>query len=126
PHPGMSRLELAKEQRHDDRGRPRRCPDREHTDDVAVGAQLHLVEQLLLELDETLSATIETLTGLGRHDPPAGAVEQLAAEPLFQRPHLERDGWLRDTETLRREREASQLDDGAERCQLPRIHEQSL
>ena len=85
-----------------------------------------LLEHLLLELEQALGAAEEAQAGLGRLDPAAGAVEQLRAEPLLERPHLERDGRLRDAEPFRRLREAAPLDDRAERGQLSRIHKRIL
>ena len=64
--------------------------------------------------------------GLGRLHPAPGAVEQLRAEPLLERPHLERDGRLGDTEPLGRLGEAAPLDHGAERGKLARIHKSIL
>ena len=90
------------------------------------GVGRDLVEHLLLELEQALRAAVETQAGLRRLHPAAGAVEQLGAEPLLERPHLERDRGLGDTEPLRRLREAPPLDDGAEGGELARIHKQIL
>ena len=76
--------------------------------------------------EQPLRAAVEPQTRLRRLDPAAGAVEQLRAEPLLERPHLQRHGRLRDAEPLGRLREALALDDGAERGELARIHKPSL
>ena len=64
--------------------------------------------------------------GLGRLDAAAGAVEQLGAEALLERPHLERDGRLGDAEPLGRLREAPPFDDRAEGGKLACIHKRTL
>ena len=64
--------------------------------------------------------------GLGRLDAAAGAVEQLGAEALLERPHLERHGGLRDAEPLGGLREAPPFDDGTEGGKLSRVHKRIL
>ena len=119
-------LELAQEDRDDDRGRPRRGADRDLAGELPLALAGHLVDELLLEGQQPLRASVEAETRLRRLDPAAGAVEQLGAEPLLERPHLQRHGRLRDAEALRRLREALALDDGAECGELARIHKPSL
>ena len=85
-----------------------------------------LLEQLLLEREHPLRAAVEAQPGLGRLDPPPGAVEQLRPEPLLERAHLLADRRLGDAEPRRRLGEAPALDDLAERCQLARVHKRSL
>ena len=123
---GMLALELAEEQRHDDRGRAGRGADLQLARELALALAGDLVEDLLLEREQPLRAAVEPQPRLGRLDAAAGAVEQLRAEPLLERPHLQRDGGLGDAETLGRLREAAPLDDGAERRELARIHKQIL
>ena len=123
---GCRCVELAEEHRHDDRGRAGRGADRELARERAGALGGDLVEHLLLELEQALGAAEQPQPGLGRLDPAAGAVEQLRAEPLLERPHLQRDGGLRDAEPLRRLREAPPFDDGAERGELARIHKRIL
>ena len=124
--PGIRALELAEEQRHDDRRRPGRRADQQLAGELALALAGELVEQLLLEREDALRAAIEAQAGLGRLDAAARAVEQLRAEPLLERAHLQRHGGLRDAEALGRLREAAPLDDGAERCKLTRVHKQIL
>jgi len=81
---------------------------------------------LLLEGEEPLRAAIETDAGFGGLDAPPRAVEELLAEPLLERADLETDRGLRDTEALSRLREALELDDRAERCELARVHKRIL
>ena len=119
-------LELAEEERHDDRGRARRGADLQLARQLALALAGDLVEDLALERQQALRAAVEPQPGLGRLDAAAGAVEQLRAEPLLERPHLQRDGGLGDAETLGRLREAAALDDGAERGQLTRVHKDNL
>ena len=85
-----------------------------------------LVEQLLLEREQALRAAVQPQARLGRLDATSGAVEELRAEPLLERAHLERHGRLRDAETLGRLREAAALDDGDKRGKLTRVHKHIL
>ena len=85
-----------------------------------------VVEHLLLEREQTLRAPVEPRAGLGRLDPPAGAVEELRAETLLERAHLERDGRLGDAELLRGLGERAPLDDCAECGELARVHKRML
>ena len=119
-------LELAEEQRHDDRRRPGRRADLQLARELALALAGELVEQLLLEREDPLRAAVEAQAGLGRLDAAARAVEQLRAEPLLERPHLQRHGGLRDAEPLGGLREAPPLDDRAERSELARVHKQIL
>ena len=119
-------LELAEQQRHDDGGRAGGGADLQLAGELALALARDLVEDLPLEREQALGAAVEPQPGLGRLDAAAGAVEQLRAEPLLERPHLERDGGLGDAETLGRLREAAPLDDGAEGRELTGIHKQIL
>ncbi len=92
----------------------------------ALGVGGDVVEDLLLELQQPLRAAVEAPAGLGRLDLAARAVEELGVEALLERPHLERDGRLRDAEPLRRLREAPALDDGTEGGELARVHKEIL
>ena len=94
--------------------------------ELALALARELVEQLLLEAEQPLRAAVEAQAGLGRLDAASRAVEQLRAEPLLERAHLQRDGGLRDSEPLGRLREAAALDDGAEGCELTRVHKHIL
>ncbi len=119
-------LELAEELRHDDRGGPGRGADREHAREVALRLRDDVGEHLLLEREEPLRAAVQAPSGLGRLDAAPRPVEELGAEPLLERPHLQRDGGLGDPEPLGRLGEGAALDDRAERCELTRIHKRSL
>ena len=119
-------LELAEQQRHDDCCRPRRGADLQLARQLALALAGDLVEDLALERQQPLGAAVEPQTCLRRLDAAAGAVEQLRAEPLLERPHLQRDRRLRDAETLRRLREAAPLDDRAERSELTSVHKEIL
>ena len=110
-HARVSALELAEQQRHDDRGRAGGRSELELAAELTLALAGELVEQLLLEREQPLRAAVEPQAGLGRLDAAAGAVEELRAEPLLQRAHLERDGRLRDTKALGGLREAAALDD---------------
>ncbi len=125
-HTGVRALELAEQQRHDDRRRAGRRSEPELALELALPLAGELVEQLLLEREQPLRAPVEPQAGLGRLDAAAGAVEQLRAEPLLQRSHLERNGRLRDAQPLGGLREAAALDDGAEGGQLTRVHKHIL
>ena len=85
----MPELELAEQHGHDDGGRPGRGADRELARERAALFRGHLCEDLLLELEQSLGPTEEAQARLCRLDPPARAVEQLGAEPLLERPHLQ-------------------------------------
>ena len=94
--------------------------------ELVAALERHVGEHLLLEREQPLRADVEPHPGLGGLDAPPRAVEQLRPEPLLERAHLEADRRLRDAEPLGRLRERSALDDGAERCELARVHEQTL
>ena len=119
-------LELAEELGHDDRRRPGRRSERERACELAVLLGRDVVEELLLELKHALGAAIQPPARFGGLDAPARAVEELQAEALLERPHLQRDGRLGDAEPLRRLRERPALDHRAERLQLARIHKHLL
>ena len=123
---GILGLELAEEQRQDDRGRAGRGTEVERSRELALADRRDVLQQLILEREHPLRAPIEPPAGLGRLDPAAGTVEQLPAEPLLESPDLEADGGLRDPEALRRLREALPLDDRAKRSELSRIHKHRL
>ena len=61
-----------------------------------------LVEELLLRSEHALRVPVEPLPGLGRLDAAPGAVDELDAEPLLERPDLQAHGRLRDAEPLGR------------------------
>ena len=93
-------------------------------DSLVVGGDV--LEQLLLELQEPLRGRVEAQARLGRLDAPAGTVEQLAAEPLFERADLQADSGLSHAEAFGRLREALALHDGTESGELARVHKDSL
>ena len=115
-------LELAEQVREHDRGGACGGADLEPSADWGVVLTRDVGEQLLLELEHPLCAAVEAEAGLGRRDAAAGAVEQLRAEPLLERPDLQADRRLRDSEARGRLREAATFDDGAEGGELTSIH----
>ena len=119
---GMSLLELAEEHRDDRAAGPRRRSELERARELALLVAEDVLEQLLLEREQPLRARVQAKPSLGRLDAAPRAVEQLPPEPLLERPDLEADRRLRDTEPLRSLREALALDDRAEGCKLARIH----
>ncbi len=123
---GVEGLELAQEQGNRDRRGARGRADRELPTELAVPLGGDLLDELFLELEQALCTPVQAPPSLGRLDPAAGTVEELCAETLLERPHLKRHGGLRDTEALRRLREAAPLHDGTERCQLARVHKRTL
>ena len=122
----MRALELAEKERDDDRRRTGGRADGELAGELAVALRVDLLEQLLLELKQALGAAIQATTGLGRLDPPARPVDELAPETLLERADLQRDRRLRDAEPLGRLREAAQLDDRAECRKLACVHKPIL
>ena len=126
PHPGMRVLELAEELRHDDCGGPGRRADRQRARELALALGDDVVEELLLEREQALRATVEPHSCLGRLDATTGAVEELRAEALLERAHLQRDGRLGDAELVGRLGERASLDDRAERGQLACVHKSIL
>ena len=118
----MRALELAEKERHDDRGGAGGGAELQLTGQLALALARELVQQLLLEGEQPLSATIEAQAGLGRLDLASRTVEELRAEPLLERAHLQRDGRLGDSKPLGGLREAAALDNGAEGRKLTRVH----
>ena len=84
---GVLALELAEQERQDDRRRPCRGADLERPVEPRVGFG-ELFEQLLFEREHALRAAVEPKPGLGRLDPAAGAIEELLPEPVLERAHL--------------------------------------
>jgi lipopolysaccharide/colanic/teichoic acid biosynthesis glycosyltransferase len=123
-HLRIEPLELAQEQRHDRPAGPRGGAELERPRDFAL--LVELLEQMLFRGEQPLSRRVEAQPSLRRLDSPAGAVEQLASEPLLERPDLETDGRLRDAEPLGRLGEALALHDRAERRKLTCVHKHSL
>ena len=80
PDARMLTLELAQEQRHDDRGRAGGGADLQLARELALALAGDLVEDLTLEREQPLRASVEPQPGLGRLDAAAGAVEQLRPE----------------------------------------------
>src|SRR5205823_6610028 len=119
-------LELAEQERDDRAARPCRRAHLKRARQGALVAAGDVLEQLVLEREQLLRGRVQTQPGLGRLDPPAGPVEQAAAEPLLERANLEADGGLGDTEPLRSLGEALPLDDRAEGGQLARVHKHPL
>ena len=101
-HTGVLALELAEEQRQDDRGGPGRRAEVERAGELALADGGDVLEQLILEREHPLRAPVQSSARLGRLDPAPRAVEELLAEPLLERADLQADGRLRDPETLRR------------------------
>src|SRR6266542_717765 len=91
------------------RVRARELPE-EEGDDGAAGLEAtgdplalgQLVEELLLRGQYSLCVAIEALPCLRRLDPAAGAVEQVRAQTLLERPDLQAHSGLRDAEPLGR------------------------
>lgn len=115
-------LELAQEKRDGDgRGSGRRS-EHELALELAIRDRRDVGLDLLFEREELLGTTVETPPRLGRFDPSPGAIEQLRAEALFERPHLERHGGLAHPESRGGLREAAAVDDRAEGLELACIH----
>ena len=123
---GVQLGELAQDLREDDATRAGRRADLERAVERAGRLVRELADDLRLECEQPLRGAVELEPALGRLDAAARAVQQLGAEALLERAHLERDRGLRDAELLRREGERLALDDLAECLQLPRIHKDSL
>ena len=115
-------LELAEQQRDDDRRRPGRGAEDERPAELALHRRRDVGLDLLLEREQLLRAAVEPPACLGRLDAPPGAVEELRPEPLLERAHLERDRRLCDAQPLGRLREAPTIDHGAEGGELARVH----
>ena len=122
----MPLRELAEELREDDPARTGGGADLEAARQLVASLERHLGHDLLLEREQALRAAVEPHAGLGRLDSAARAVEQLRPETLLERSDLQADGRLGDAEALGRLGEALLLDDGAERRELTRVHEDHL
>ena len=118
--------ELAEENRHDSAARPRGSAHRKLAPERPFGLAGDVLEQLPLEREQALSAPVEAVPGLRRLDAAAGAVEQLLADAVLERPDLLAHGRLRDPEPLGGLRKALALHDRAEGSELPRVHKLSL
>ena len=118
----MPLLELSQHNGKHGPSGPGGSADLEPARELAVRLLSQLGEQLLLLREQPLCASVQPLTRLGRLDPAAGAIEQLAPETLLERPDLQADRRLGHSQLLGRLREAPPLDDGAEGSELPRIH----
>ena len=125
-HVRVLALELAEHHRNHDRRRARRRAEHEIAGEGALAGRSDLGDELLLEREHALRAAVEPPSGLGRLDAAPRAVEELCAEPLLERAHLQRHGRLGDAEPVGRLREASALDDRAERGELTRVHKRTL
>ncbi len=123
---GVQALELAENDRHDDRRRTRGCTEDEVAGEVALTRRGHVRDELILEREHPLRAAVEPPPRLGRLDAPSRAVEELRPEPLLERAHLQRHRRLGDAESLGRLGEAAALDDRAERGKLARVHKSNL
>ncbi len=94
--------------------------------ELALGFLAEVREQLLLERDQPLRSAVEPETGLGRLDPAAGAVEELLADALLQRPDLQAHRRLRHPELVGGLREAAALDNRTKGRELLRVHKANL
>ena len=119
---GVRLGELAQEHRDDRAARAGRGTERELPAERPFRIAGDLVEELPLEREHPLGAAVEPVPRLGRLDASSGAVEQLLAEPVFERTDLLADGRLRDAEPLGSLGEALALDDGAKGRQLAGVH----
>ena len=99
-HLRVEPLELGEHDRQDAPAGPRRAADLEPARELAFGVVPELLEDLLLEREQPLRPAIEPHPGLGRLDPPPGAVEELLPEPLLERADLEAHRRLRDAELV--------------------------
>ncbi len=122
----MLLLELAEQERDDRAARARRSAELERAGDRPFVVRVELLEQVFLRGKHPLSRCVEASPGLGRLDPAAGPVEELAPEALLEGADLQADGRLGHPEPLGRLRKALPLHDGAERSQLTRVHKVSL
>ncbi len=118
--------ELAEQLREHDAARPRRRADLERAVELAGRLLGESRDDVLLELQQPLRPAVEPEAGLGRLDAAARAVEQLRAEALLERAHLQRDRGLGDPEAFGGLGERLALDHLAERLQLPRVHKRRL
>src|SRR5262249_20186634 len=96
--PGLRRWNS--ERRSGDAGAagPGRGADRTRPAELPRLDARYVLDELLLEREQALRAAVEAAAGLGGLDAPAGAVEQLLAEALLERSHLQADRGLRHAE----------------------------
>jgi hypothetical protein len=125
-HLRVELLELGEDDRQDAPAGPGRAADLEATGELPFRVVTELLEDLLLHREQPLRAAVEPHPGLGRLDAPAGTVEQLLPEPLFERANLKAHGRLRDAELVSGLGETPPLDHRAECGQLLRVHNNSL
>jgi hypothetical protein len=89
PHQRVLTLELAENDGNDDCRRSRRCPQHEVSCEIALARGAHVGDELILEREHPLSAAVEPPSRLGRLDASTRAVEELRAQALLQRSHLQ-------------------------------------
>ena len=104
----------------------RRRADLEPSVQLARVAGGDLLDDLLLEREEPLCASVEDASGLGGLDAPARPIEQPLPEALLERADLEAHRRLRDPELVGGLGEAPSLDNCAERRELLRVHNNNL
>ena len=119
-------LELAQQDRKDAATRTCGGADLEPALELALCFLAELREQLLLQPEEPLRASVEPEPGFGRLHPTTRTVEEPLADPLLERADLQADCRLRDAELVRGLREAPALDDCTKGGELLRIHKNTL
>ena len=112
---GIQALELAEDDRDDDRRRTRGGPQDEVAGEVTLTRRRHLRDELILEREHPLRAAVEPPARLRRLHAPSRAVEELRPEPLLESAHLERHRRLGHAEAVGRLGEATAFDHRAER-----------
>ena len=122
----MELLELPEDDRQDASTGTGGSADLEPALELALGFLAEVRKQLLLERDEPLRSAVEPETGLGRLDPAAGAVEELLADALLERPDLQAHRRLRHPELVGGLREAAALDNRTKGRELLRVHKANL
>ena len=97
-------------------------PGHELAGELPFGRGRHAGDDLVLEREHALRASVELPARFRGLDPTPGPVEQLRPEALLERAHLERDRGLRDAQPLGGLGEAPALHDRTERGELARVH----
>jgi lipopolysaccharide/colanic/teichoic acid biosynthesis glycosyltransferase len=121
----MRASELAEQDRNDCATRAGRGAELERSGQTSLVAG-HVAQELLLEREQALGRGVQARPCFGRFDPATRTVEELRPDALFERPDLEANRRLGDTQPFRGLGEALAIDDRTKCGELAGVHKHSL